>query len=82
MIITANELKIKGVTLLDKLIQKYGEIYISIRGKKSFVVLSLKEYERLKESQLDESIREAEEDYKLGRYKIETAKEHFKKIGI
>ncbi|MBI4651047.1 type II toxin-antitoxin system Phd/YefM family antitoxin, partial [Candidatus Desantisbacteria bacterium] len=69
MVITANELKTKGVTLIDKLVQKYGEIYISIRGKKSFVVLSLEEYEKLKESQLDESIREAEEDYKLGRYK-------------
>jgi len=82
MLITANELKTKGATLIDELIRKYGEVFISMRGKKKFVVLPLEEYERLKEAELERAIRDAEKDYNEGRYIIETAEEHFKRLGM
>jgi len=82
MIITANDIKTKGISYISKLMKKYSEIFISVRGKKKFVILPIEEYERLKEAELEKAIREAEEDYKNGRVIVETAEEHFKRLGI
>jgi len=82
MIITANDLKVKGVSYLDGLAKKYREIFISIRGKNRMVVLSIEEYERLKEADLEMAVREAETDYNKGKYIIERSEKHFKRIGI
>jgi len=82
MIVTANDLKVKGVSYLDSLVKKYTEIFISVRGKNKMVVLTIEEYERLKETDLDRAIKEAEEDYKKGRYVVESSEKHFKRIGI
>ncbi len=82
MIITANELKVKGISYLDDLAKKYKEIFISVRGKNRLVVLPIEEYERLKEADLEMAVREAEADYNKGKYVIESSEKHFKRIGI
>ena len=82
MIVTANELKVKGISYLEGLVKTYTEIIISVRGKNKYVVLPIEEYERLKEADLEMAVREAEEDYGKGRYTKETARAHFKRVGI
>ena len=82
MIITANELKTRGISLVEKLIKQTGELFVSVRGKKKFVILPIEEYERLKEAELESIIRQAEKDYEEGRYIVETAEEHFERLGI
>ncbi len=82
MILTANDIKTKGISLVEKLIKKYNEVFITVRGKKKFVILPIEEYERLKEAELEKIIREAEEDYNQGRVIKESAEDHFKRIGI
>jgi len=82
MIITANEIKTKGISYINKLMKKYSEIFVSVRGKTKYVILPIEEYERLKEAELEKAIRDAEEDYKQGRYIVETSEEHFKRLGI
>ena len=82
MIVTANDLKIKGVSYLESLVRKYKEIFITVRGKNSLVVLPIEEYERLKEADLEMAIREAEDDYRKGKYVAESAEQHFKRLGI
>ncbi len=82
MILSANDLKTKGISFVEKLIRKYNEVFITVRGKKKFVILPIEEYEKLKEAELEKIIREAEEDYKKGRYIKETAEEHFKRLGV
>ena len=82
MILTANDIKTKGISLVEKLIKKYNEVFITVRGKKKFVILPIEEYERLKEAELEKLIREAEEDYNQGRVIKESAEDHFKRIGI
>ncbi|WP_457567111.1 type II toxin-antitoxin system prevent-host-death family antitoxin [Desulfurobacterium sp.] len=79
MIVTANELKRRGIYYISELLKKFENVFISVRGKK-FVILTVEEYEKLKE--LEHAIREAEKDLKEGRYVIETALEHFKRLGI
>ncbi|MBI5101834.1 MAG: type II toxin-antitoxin system Phd/YefM family antitoxin [Nitrospirae bacterium] len=82
MIVSANDLKVKGISYLEGLVKTYSEIIISVRGKNKYVVLPIAEYERLKEADLDMAVREAEADYEKGRYKAETAEKHFKRVGI
>jgi prevent-host-death family protein len=82
MVITANDIKTKGISFVEKLIKKYNEVFISVRGKKKFVILPIDEYEKLKEIELEMAIKQAEEDYKNGRYIKESAEEHFKRLGI
>ena len=82
MTITANELKTKGISLVERLMKKSREVFISVRGRKRFVILPVDEYERLKEAELESIIRQAEKDYEEGRYVTESAEEHFKRLGI
>jgi len=82
MIITANELKTKGISLVENLIKQTGEVFVSVRGKKKFVILPVEEYEKLKEAELVSIINQAEKDYEEGRYVVETAEEHFKRLGL
>ncbi len=82
MLISASEVKTKGVSFIGKLIEKRKEVFITVRGKKKFAVLPIEEYERLKEAELDRLILEVEKDYEEGRYTKETAEEHFKRLGI
>ena len=62
--------------------KKYKEVFISIRSKPIFVILSIDDYERLKEAKLEKIIKEAEQDYKDGRVIKETAEKHFKRLEI
>ena len=82
MIITANELKTKGISLVEKLLKRTGEVFVSVRGKKKFVILPIEEYEKLKEAELESVLRQAEKDYQEGKYVVETAEEHFKRLGL
>ena len=82
MIITANELKTKGISFVEKLMKKSREVFVSVRGRKKFVILPVDEYERLREAELESIIRQAEKDYEEGRYVVESAEEHFRRLGI
>jgi PHD/YefM family antitoxin component YafN of YafNO toxin-antitoxin module len=82
MIVTANELKRKGISYISSLLEKFENVFISVRGKKKYVILKIEDYERLKELELENAIREAERDLREGKYVVETAEEHFKRLGI
>jgi len=82
VIVTANELKRKGISYISHLLERFENVFISVRGKKKYVILRVEDYGRLKEFELENAIREAEKDLKEGKYTIETAEEHFKRLGI
>jgi PHD/YefM family antitoxin component YafN of YafNO toxin-antitoxin module len=82
MLISANDIKTRGVSFIEKLIKKYNEVFISVRGKKKFVILTVEEYEHLKDAELETIIRNAEKDYNSGNYVKESSEEHFKRLGI
>ncbi len=82
MLISANELKRRGISFIGSLMKDHYEIYVSVRGKKKFVILPVEEYERLREAELESIIKRVEKDYEEGRYTAESAEEHFKRVGI
>ncbi|WP_022846168.1 MULTISPECIES: type II toxin-antitoxin system prevent-host-death family antitoxin [unclassified Desulfurobacterium] len=60
MIVTANELKRRGISYISELLKKFENVFISVRGKK-FVILTVEEYEKLKE--LEHAIRKVAINY-------------------
>jgi PHD/YefM family antitoxin component YafN of YafNO toxin-antitoxin module len=79
-IITANELKTKGVAALDKITGSGEEAIISVRGKNSFVVMSMEKYNYLRECELEAALLEAKNDLSKGRIKKESVEKHVKRV--
>lgn len=79
-IITANELKTKGVTILDEVTHENTEAIITVRGKNKYVVMSIEEYNQLREFELEAAINQSLDDIKNGRIYDETVDEHLKRI--
>jgi prevent-host-death family protein len=54
-VITANDLKTRGMSNIEELLQSAEEIIISVRGKPRYVVLGIEQYERLR-AELDDAL--------------------------
>jgi PHD/YefM family antitoxin component YafN of YafNO toxin-antitoxin module len=80
MVIPANELKIKGVSVIETMLEKLDEVLISIRGKNRFVVVDMQRYNYLRECELERALKEVEEDIENGRSRVLSAEEHFKEL--
>jgi prevent-host-death family protein len=78
--ITANELKTKGVTILDEITHESPEVIITVRGKSKYVVMTIDEYNHLREYELEMAIKESIDDVKNGRIYDESIDEHLKRI--
>ncbi len=78
----ANELKRKGISYISNFLEKFGNVFISVREKKKCVILKVEGYEKLKGFRLENAIREAEKDLREGKCNVETAEKHFKKLRI
>jgi PHD/YefM family antitoxin component YafN of YafNO toxin-antitoxin module len=68
MVVTANEVKKRGVSLFDELLKKFDEIIISSRGKNKYIVMDIETYEDFRAYRLDKAYREVMEDVKRGDY--------------
>ena len=79
-IITANELKTKGISLLDRATAGGEEAMITVRGKARYVVLPVETYNRLRECELDAALAEVKRDLKEGKYVKESAQKHVKRL--
>jgi len=79
--ITANDLKLKGITAIDELTASGYEAVITVRGKKKYIVMTVEEYNRLREYELAGAIIEAKDDIKNVKYKKGSVEEHIKRIG-
>jgi PHD/YefM family antitoxin component YafN of YafNO toxin-antitoxin module len=78
--ITANELKVKGITAIDDVTSNGYEAIITVRGKQKYVVMTMEEYNNLREYELEAAIIEAELDIKKGKIKKGSVEEHIKRI--
>ncbi len=78
--ITANELKTKGVTILNDETADGTEVIITVRGKNKFVVLPIEKYNYLRECELEAALLESKRDIKEGRFVKESVEKHIKRI--
>lgn len=76
LIISANDLKTRGVTALSD----SEETFITVRGETRYVVLGIAAYEELRQAELEIALAAAKRDIKNGDYVIETVDDHIKRI--
>ncbi len=79
-VITANQLKTKGVSAIQNNLSENQELVITVRGKEKFVVMDMKHYNYLRECELDAALHQAKTDYQSGNYITENVEDHIKKI--
>lgn len=78
--ITANELKTKGISVLEAILGQQDEAIISVRGKPRFVVMDLQHYEQLREVEIHAAWQEARAAETQGDCLVETAEEHIARL--
>lgn len=78
--ITANELKTKGVSVVESRLQNEDELIITVRGQGKYVVMDLAKYEKLREYELEIALLEAKADLEAKRYVSESVENHMKRI--
>lgn len=78
--ITANELKVKGVSILEQMTSDQNEAIITVRGKSKYVVLTIEEYNHLRDCELEAALVESRKDIKAGNFHSDSIDEHLKRI--
>ena len=78
--ITANDLKTRGVPVVESALQQDGEAVITVRGERRYVVLDFNTYNKLCEYELDIALQEARGDVTSGNCKTESVDEHMQRV--
>ena len=51
MVISANEVKTKGVSIFGDLLSKFDELIINVRGKDRYVVIDIERYKEFRKNE-------------------------------
>ena len=78
--VTANELKTKGVSIVEESLKYSDEVVVSVRGRDRFVIMDMDKYAKLREYELECAINEARNDLEKGVYKTYSVTEHINQI--
>ena len=78
--ITANELKTKGVSVVENALKSDGEAIITVRGKDKYVIIDMNKYNKLRDYELEIALLEARADVAKGRVQRESVAAHMKRI--
>ncbi len=78
--ITANELKTRGISALEPIINKQQAAMISVRGKTRYVVMDMQMYNYLRECELEAALSETRRDLEKGEVFQESVADHIKRI--
>ena len=78
--LSANELKTRGVAAIEVALQEHSEAIVSVRGKDRYVVMSLGQYQHLRECELEAALVEAKADVEAGRMVKESVEAHLARL--
>ncbi|MEO0442409.1 MAG: type II toxin-antitoxin system Phd/YefM family antitoxin [Pseudomonadota bacterium] len=78
--VTANELKTKGLSVIEAQLEKHEEVLISVRGQDKYVVMDIEKYSELRECELEVALLKAKADIDAGNYTTGTVADHIKGI--
>ena len=79
MTIMANEVKTKGVSVFDALLEKFSEVIINVRGQNKYCVIPFEEYEEYRAYKLDMAHKEVMQNIEEGKYHSDINR-HFEEI--
>jgi hypothetical protein len=75
-VVTANDLKTKGVSDIERMLQEAEEVVISVRGRPRYVVMDIAHYDFLRECEIAAAWAQTRADLAAGRYRREGADVH------
>lgn len=78
--ISENDLGANGVSALETELAEHPEAVITVRGKNRFVVMSIEQYNYLRECELEAALLEAKADLVAGRTISESVDEHIRRV--
>lgn len=78
--ISANDLKIKGVSAIEAALASEPEAVVSVRGKDRYVVMDLAHYHYLRECELEAALAQTRADLAEGRFVKESPQAHLARI--
>ena len=78
-VVTANDLKTKGISDIERALQDAQEVVISVRGKPRYVVMDT-HYDFLRECELMAAWAQTRADLAAGRYRRESADDHIARV--
>jgi len=78
--ISANEVKQRGVSLFDTLLDKFDELIINVRGKDKYVVIDIERYKEFRTNELDLAYMQTMQDIEKGNYRSQSAAEHLAEL--
>ena len=78
--VAASDLKKRGVSLLDDLVEEQGGAIITVRGKSKYAVIGINTYNRFREYELDAALAETKRDMAEGHFVEESTENHIKRI--
>ena len=79
-IISANDLKTKGVKAIEEALATQPEVAVSVRGQVKYIVMSGEQYQYLRECELEAALAESKADLETGRFVKETVAQHIRRI--
>jgi PHD/YefM family antitoxin component YafN of YafNO toxin-antitoxin module len=78
--ITANDIKTKGVKAIEDGLSKDDRLSVSVRGKVKYIILKADDYEHLRLAELEMAYKETISDIEKGKFKIETTDQHLERL--
>jgi hypothetical protein len=78
--LTANDLKVRGVSAIEDVLADQTEATISVRGKDRFVVMEVAQYHYLRECELEAALAQSQADLAAGRAVTESAAAHMQRM--
>lgn len=78
--VTANELKTRGISAIEAVLESQTEAIVSVRGADRFVVMDLAQFHYLRECELEAALAQTHADLVAGRYYKDTPEAHLARV--
>lgn len=78
--ITANDVKTKGIACFEQILMKQPEAVITVRGQERFIVMKIEQYHYLREMELEAALHGVKQDVMLGKTVTSTINEHVSEV--
>jgi len=79
-VITANDIKRRGVACIAESLAHAPEVAISVRGKETYVVMNMEQYQHLRACELEAALLETRRDRENGRIAHGSVQDHIKAL--
>ncbi len=79
--ITANELKTKGIKAIEEQLSQTSEAAITVHGKVKYVAMTVEQFDKMRLAELEVAYMLCKKDIEEGNYTT-SLEEHFAELGI